>query len=128
MLTGVLPENMDHHVAEIHEHPGRRDLAFNAQGVGSGLGENTVNVIGNRSGLPIRFCRSDDQIIGYGCQFSNMENKNVRRLLVEHGLRNSEGCGLRCPCDRGPLVYISDDEVYKIPQWAATDLPRIGLL
>jgi len=58
-------------------------------GARAGLGQYAVNVIGNCSCLPIGLCRTQDQIIGDGGQFSDMEDEDVYGLLVEHGPRNS---------------------------------------
>lgn len=51
MLTGVLPENMDHHVAEVHEDPLRRGFPFDAECAVSHLRQDTVYVIGYGPGL-----------------------------------------------------------------------------
>src|SRR5690349_22325114 len=124
MMTGILPENMDDHIPEIHEDPLRRGLAFDAHSAGSRLGQDTIDMVGDRSRLPIRVGGPQDEIIGDGGQLRNVEDEDVRRLLVEHGSRDGESCGLRCSCDRRPLSRY-DVEVYRIPPQAATDLPSM---
>ena len=58
------------------------------------MGQRVIDVVGDRSCLPIRVCGSQDQIIGDGGQFRNLEDEDVRGLLIEHGPRDSEGRGL----------------------------------
>ena len=58
------------------------------------LGQHTVYVIGDRSGLPIGVRGAQHEIIGDGSQLRNVKDEDVRGLLVEHGLRNGKGRGL----------------------------------
>src|SRR5918995_7179837 len=62
VLAGILPEDMDDHVAEIHQYPLRRSFPFDAQGTTSGLRQNAVNMIGNRSSLPVGLCGTQNQV------------------------------------------------------------------
>jgi len=83
-------------------------------------------MIGDGTRLAIRIRGTDDQVVGNGGQRGYLEDENVGGLLVEHGPCNREGRGPSCSCDYGPLGR-DDFEVYKIPLWAATDLPPEAL-
>src|SRR5262245_48793155 len=88
MMTGILAENMNDDVAEIHEYPLRRRLAFDAQCAGTRLGQHAVDMVGDRPRLPVRVGGPQHQIVSDGGQLRNMEDEDVRGLLVYHGPRN----------------------------------------
>ena len=45
-------------------------------------------------GLPVRVGGPQNQVVGDGGQLRNVEDEDIRGLLVEHGLRNGKGRGL----------------------------------
>jgi len=53
MVTGILAENMDDDIAEIHEDPLGGCLPFDAQRTGPRLGQYAIDMIGDRSRLPV---------------------------------------------------------------------------
>lgn len=58
------------------------------------MGQHAIDMVGDRSGLPIRVGGPQDQVVGDRRQLRNVEDEDVRGLLVEHGLRNGKGGGL----------------------------------
>jgi hypothetical protein len=54
MFTNVFQENVDDHIAEIHKNPFRGARAFNAERAMALSGQNSVNVVRNRSSLALR--------------------------------------------------------------------------
>jgi hypothetical protein len=88
-MTRILPEYMDDDVAKIHEHPLRGRFSLDVQCTGTRLGQHPIDVIGDGSRLAVRISGTQHQIVGNGGQFRNVEDEDVRGLLVEHGPRNS---------------------------------------
>ncbi len=54
MFTDIFQENVDDHIAEIHEDPFRGSRAFNAERAMALSGQNSVHVVRNRSSLALR--------------------------------------------------------------------------
>ena len=85
-------------------------------------GEDTVDVVGNRSGLPFGFARTDDQIIGDRGQLGNVEDEDVGGFFVEGSPGDGEGYDLRLRYDSRPPDTIRAG-LYRIQRGAATPLP-----
>ena len=58
------------------------------------MGQHAIDMVGDRSRLPIRLGGPQNQVVGDGSQLRNVEDEDIRGLLVEHGLRNGKGRGL----------------------------------
>lgn len=122
MFTDVFQKNVDDHIAEIHKNPFRRAGAFNAERSMALSGQNSVNVVRNRSSLALRVSGTQYEKICNGSQLGDMQDEDIGGLLVENRPCYREGFGLsfrfdRCPPSRDRV------ELYKIQQGGATRPP-----
>ena len=126
MVTDVFQENVDDHIAEIHENPFCGSRAFNAERAMALSGQNSVHVVRNRSSLALRVSGTQYEKICDGSQLGDMQDEDIGGLLVKNRPCYREGLGLSFRCDRCPP---SRDrvELYKIPQVWATHPPGCGL-
>lgn len=63
MFTDVFQENVDDHIAEIHEDPFRGAGSFNAQRSVTLSRKDSIDVIRNRSSLALRVPGTQHEII-----------------------------------------------------------------
>lgn len=93
VFANILLENVDHDVTKIDDDPLGRRRPFNAERRMTLGFEHVANMVCDRSCLPLRFSGADNQVIGKGGQFGDMQDENVGGLFVQDGTRHRQRFG-----------------------------------
>ena len=91
----IVFKNVDHDVAEIHQHPAQRLFALNAEGLLALGREGFDDVVLDGPDLPTGVRRTNQKVVGDRRDSSNLENRKVGSLLFDRRLGGQEAFFLR---------------------------------
>ena len=86
--------DVDHHVAEVEEHPAAAAAPLGAEPLRAHAGEPVVDLVGHGRGLPVAVGGEDDEVVGDAGEAAHVEDHRVLRLLVGAGGHRGEGAEL----------------------------------
>ena len=85
VFANILLKNVDDDVTKVDDNPLGRRCSFDAERrMALGL-ELVDHMVCDRARLSLRFSGADDQVIGNGGQFGDMQDENVGGLFVQDG-------------------------------------------
>ena len=89
----MLPEDMNDYIAVVHQHPAEVRSAFDAPHGDVLLAQLLVDVALDRP-LPLVVRRTDNEIVGDGCQVADAKHDDIGSLGVRGNVRDCSGEGV----------------------------------